>query len=609
MVASTPTTEVGRLRFEMRQRLGMGSFGEVYLATMASGGGIQQEVAVKVLHMDLDPRSQPVARLRDEGRILGGLNHPVILQVRDLVVLQGRIGLVMEFVPGADLSYVLDTSRTLEPRVALQIVGHVGDALDTAFHAKASDGAPMQLVHRDVKPANIRLTPHGTVKLLDFGIAKAQQPERESSTAHVVLMGSLPYMAPEVVHLDVEEADMARDIFALGCVLYECLAGALYFEGLKRKDVRHHTARQVRYDAWLADRMAALPAGLEPGLVALLSDMLAYDAADRPSAREVADRAHELAEEVGGSTLRRWARAFPWPMHRGDTGAWTGQRIIETTIVPGAVAEEAEDAPIPAERAAEDVVPLPAPAPAQAPVPAAPPPRPVADDDTLTIPPSRAGMGLWWAAAGLLVVGAAVWGLWPTASGPAPQAGVVEAAPEPQLPAEVVAPDPAPPAQEADAAGLEEEPSEEAPEDAPARSGTPEPVPDGAAEPVTQPEAEEAAPAPKPVPPVPKPVAAPAPKPVAPKPVAAAPDPRPAPVTPAPAPAPTGTVRLDRAEDFQVELRGASGRRGLGAVPAGRWTVYADFGDGLAKQLDIQVGEDATVVLRCRQILAFCEVL
>ncbi|MCB9664098.1 MAG: serine/threonine protein kinase [Alphaproteobacteria bacterium] len=326
------TTESGRSSFDMRQRVGAGSFGEVYLATMSSAGGIRQEVAVKILAQDLDPRSQPVERLRDEGRILGSLNHPVILQVRDLVVLGGRIGLVTEYVPGADLSDVLEHQGALPPRVALQLAGHLGDALDTAWHAVGADGERLFLVHRDLKPANVRLTPHGTVKLLDFGIAKIQSADRETSTQYTVLMGSVPYMAPEVLHMDDEGAHVARDVYALGCVLFEALTGELWFKGLKRRNLRMLTARPERYDPWKEERLAFLEGKVDPGVVELIRRMVAHPSEERPSPREVADRAFELADDSEGPSLRGWARHFPWPTEHGDVGAWTGRHVQETTL-------------------------------------------------------------------------------------------------------------------------------------------------------------------------------------------------------------------------------------------------------------------------------------
>ncbi|MBT3224140.1 MAG: serine/threonine protein kinase, partial [Proteobacteria bacterium] len=159
--------------FSFQRCLGSGGFGEVYLATMTSSGGVETDVAVKVLHGGLDPRSQAVQRLRDEGRLLGVLNHPAILRVTDLVLLEGRIALVTEYVEGADLDECFGAHPPLPPRALLEVIGRVADALHSAFNTTSANGTPLELIHRDIKPANIRLGRHGDVKLLDFGIARA----------------------------------------------------------------------------------------------------------------------------------------------------------------------------------------------------------------------------------------------------------------------------------------------------------------------------------------------------------------------------------------------------------------------------------------------------
>ncbi|MCB9682373.1 MAG: serine/threonine protein kinase [Alphaproteobacteria bacterium] len=603
----------------MRELLGAGSFGEVYLATMASTGGIRQEVAVKILAQDLDPRSQPVERLRDEGRILGALNHPVILQVRDLVVLKGRIGLVTEYVPGADLQYVLEHAVSLDARVAMLITGHVGDALDAAFHAVASDGQALHLVHRDIKPANLRVTPHGTVKLLDFGIAKAQQPERETATSHLVLMGSLPYMAPEVVHMDTEEADMARDVYALGCTLFEMLTGELFFLGLKRKDVRQRTSRPERYADYKAERLAILPSTLPPPVIALVDAMLAYAPAERPTARQVADRAHEIADELDGPSLRRWAHGFPWPPVTGRTGAWSGKRVTETTFLTHGAALDDEawvgddplDAPLPRPRPDDDAhdataaelfdEPEPEPEPDPAllgPLSTAPP-----DEDTLATRSgfARAGFDLgergtdvgervdgrrsgWFAVIGV-VTGVLSLGLWLVVlRGDAASTDVAPPDPTPPLPVEAPASvPPAPP--------TPVEVPEAAPVAPPAAEVAPDPVPAPAVKPAVKPAAKArperaaATPAPTPEPAVVAPAA----------------------VEPAPAKVAYGTVRIVRKGDFPVELRSDGRTSKGGRVTAGTWEVWADFGAGLKRQVAVSVGANETVTVQCRQILAFCE--
>jgi serine/threonine-protein kinase len=595
----TPSTDAGRLRFEMRELLGAGSFGEVYLATMASTGGIRQDVAVKILNPDLDPRSQPIERLRDEGRILGALNHPVILQVRDLVVLKGRVGLVTEYVPGADLAGVLDVGGPLPARAALQIAGHVADALDAAWHAKASDGAPLRLVHRDIKPANVRVTPHGTVKLLDFGIAKAQSPERETATTHTVLIGSLPYMAPEVVHMDVEEAHMARDVFGLGCTLFELVTNELWFRDLKRAELRRCTARPERYEAWRVERLAALPADLPEPVRALLEQMLAYDPASRPTARQVADRAHELAEDMAGPALRRWAREFPWPEEEGAAGVWTGRRVAETTLMTAdhgglvdldeepslgggeshaASLSDVLDAP-PAPRLvppgpvevrfpARTPEPVPAPGGVATSPPPPPPGRAVLPRDVDGAPaPERVGPSPSLVVAVAIVLGVAALGLGAVAWNGASHDVAAPASDTPPTPAEAVSIEPLRPPE------VVPEPTEPAPpasEPAPASADVPR---------------SEAA---RSTPPAGW---------------------RPAPATAtAPVPVVRGVLEVAHPPDVAVQLRRDGVVEQPGVVSAGRWEVWADFGAGLKHAVDVDVPEGGAAKVKCSRTAVGCEV-
>jgi serine/threonine-protein kinase len=193
----------GGRRFHIHACLGRGGFGEVYRATMSSSGGVRTEVAVKVLREDIDPGSEALKRLRDEGRLLGALRHPAILRVHDLVLLEGRVALVTEFVEGQDLDGCLSVrgvagDEAMPIRAVVAVVGEVASALEAAWSSVSPFGnVPIRLVHRDVKPANVRIGRHGEVKLLDFGIARATNVAREAQTATNSMMGSYLYMAPE----------------------------------------------------------------------------------------------------------------------------------------------------------------------------------------------------------------------------------------------------------------------------------------------------------------------------------------------------------------------------------------------------------------------------
>ncbi|MCB9676996.1 MAG: serine/threonine protein kinase [Alphaproteobacteria bacterium] len=316
-------------RFHIRQCLGSGGFGEVYLARMASPGGVETEVAVKVLHEGLDPRSQAVQRLRDEGRLLGSLNHPAVLKVRDLVMLESRVALVMEYVPGLDLEGCFDSRPAIPMRAGLEVCARVADALKAAYEALGADGQPLRLVHRDIKPSNIRVGMHGDVKLLDFGIAKASDVRREAKTQTRMTLGSPWYMAPE--RFDRVNDDPASDVYALGCTLYEVASGGKrLFEELSARDHFLLAVDPGRHDAHLASHFD--PLGMAPKVRSTLEAMLAWERTQRPKTHDLGPHLEDLAEELPGLSLRKWVREVQWPDPPNADGALVGRVLTEHRI-------------------------------------------------------------------------------------------------------------------------------------------------------------------------------------------------------------------------------------------------------------------------------------
>lgn len=316
-------------RFQIEQCLGSGGFGEVYLARMLSTGGVDTQVAVKVLHEGLDPRSQAVQRLRDEGRLLGRVNHPAVLKVRDLVMLEGRVALVMEYVPGLDLEGCFDCSPPISLRAGLEVCSRVAEALKAAYEAPGHDGTPLHLVHRDIKPSNIRVGKHGDVKLLDFGIAKATDVKREAKTQTRVTMGSPWYMAPE--RFDSVSGEPASDIYALGCTLFELVAGGTrLFEQLSAREHFLLALDPVKHAGHLAGHLGGL--SLSDELLAVLNRMLAFEIADRPTAAELGPLLEDLSESVPGPALRKWVRMVAWPELPSAEGSLVGRVLTEHRI-------------------------------------------------------------------------------------------------------------------------------------------------------------------------------------------------------------------------------------------------------------------------------------
>ena len=291
MVDSVVEAALGS-RFRVLSRLGEGAFGTVYLAETV-GGELGRQVAIKVPHAHR-MSADLLARLRDEARLGALIRHRAIVRVDDLVEMSGTWAVVMEYVEGCDLAEILH-GGPVPPRAALAIVEEVAYALHAAFHQAAPDGPPLRLVHRDIKPSNLRITAAGELKLLDFGVARANFGAREAAGTGAVL-GTSTYLAPE----RFEGTDThAGDVYALGVTFFELLTGAPPGKSAFDADRQPPGRKYASQWTWLST--------VHPELPALLQRMLATDPAARPTAREVARSLATLRASLGGVTLEDWA--------------------------------------------------------------------------------------------------------------------------------------------------------------------------------------------------------------------------------------------------------------------------------------------------------------
>ena len=263
--------------YDILSGLGAGGMGEVYRARDTK---LDRAIAIKVLPEAFAADTERIARFQREAKTLASLNHPNIAHIHGLEEFDGVRALVMELVEGEDLARRIGRGA-MPPDEALPIARQIADALEAA-HGQG-------IIHRDLKPANIKVRPDGTVKVLDFGLAKAiertgvasasvaQSPTitTPAMTRAGMILGTAAYMSPEQAR--AKPVDTRTDIWAFGCVLYEMLVGRRAFDG---EGVSDTLARVIeREPDW-----SRLPAKLPPALRTYLERCLQKDPRQRVQA-------------------------------------------------------------------------------------------------------------------------------------------------------------------------------------------------------------------------------------------------------------------------------------------------------------------------------------
>src|SRR5438034_1096934 len=275
-------TKLGR--YEIRSQIGAGGMGEVYLARDEK---LNRDVAIKILPGAFAQDSDRVARFKREAQVLASLNHPNIASIYGLEESNGFMALAMELIEGPTLADRLATGP-IPIDEALIFARQIAAALEAA-HERG-------IIHRDIKPANVKVTDDGTVKVLDFGLAKVfadETPEANLShsptlikgTQAGMILGTAAYMSPE--QAKGKAVDKRSDIWAFGCVLFEMLTGKQAFSGETLTDTLAAVVRaEPEWDT--------LPAATPDAIDHLLRRCLTKDAKQR--LRDIGEARIEIEE-------------------------------------------------------------------------------------------------------------------------------------------------------------------------------------------------------------------------------------------------------------------------------------------------------------------------
>ena len=315
--------------YEIAAQIGEGGMGEVYRATDTK---LKRDVAVKVLPSALAADPERLARFQREAEVLASLNHPNIAAIHGLEESEGTKALVMELVEGPTLADRIGQGA-IPVDEALPIAKQIAEALEAAHE--------QGIIHRDLKPANVKVRPDGTVKVLDFGLAKALEPTSAMSpgmsqaptittpamTQAGMILGTAAYMSPE--QAKGRTVDKRSDVWAFGAVLYEMLTGRRAYDA---EDVSETLASVLAGEPdW-----ALLPVGMPPVLGTYIRRCLHKDPKQR--IRDIGDvslaldgvfemAGSQAVESVAATQPAVWRRTLPWV-----AGALLGGLVIGLAV-------------------------------------------------------------------------------------------------------------------------------------------------------------------------------------------------------------------------------------------------------------------------------------
>jgi serine/threonine-protein kinase len=287
-------------RYSITERVDQGGMAEVFRGVAESIHGFKKNVAIKRILPNLTKNEKFVAMFLDEAKLSLHLQHANIVQVFDIGIAEDSYFLVMEFIDGCNLKSLLERLRQRGKRIsiaqAIYMMIEALKALNYAHHCEDLSGEPLHIVHRDISPPNILLSKNGEIKVVDFGLAKANT--QIESTDPGVVKGKFSYLSPEAA--SGVEVDARADVFAIGILLWEMFTGRRLFYG----DTDYQTVELVRQAR--IPSIAALNPEVEPELEAVVRKALARDPDERY--QEAADLSDALSQYLFSRRMKVTAR-------------------------------------------------------------------------------------------------------------------------------------------------------------------------------------------------------------------------------------------------------------------------------------------------------------
>jgi eukaryotic-like serine/threonine-protein kinase len=331
-----PRLTVGR--YEVYEAIARGGMGAVHVGRLLGAVGFGRIVAIKRMHPQLLSEPEVAKMFLDEARLASRIQHPNVVSVLDVVEAGDELLLVMEYVRGESLSALLRAElRERGPaplRIAAAVVAQALRGLHAAHEARGPEGDLLELVHRDISPQNILVGVDGLARVLDFGVAKSTQ--RLQSTREGELKGKPAYMAPEQLQ---GKASRQTDVYAMGVVLWEALAGRRLFAGESDLQIMAQIL-EATIDAPSVHRPE-----ISPALDAIVRQALASDPAGRfATAREMALAIEQTGETASAAEVGAWVEAVARDaLAKRDASA----ARIEASARPEALPVEADRASAP----------------------------------------------------------------------------------------------------------------------------------------------------------------------------------------------------------------------------------------------------------------------